>query len=71
MPGRSGSSWVRMALQILRSSQYQLEKYFGRGALTLGGSNLYAFMFINVAVLKWAYFDDFTMSVLHLSSLQQ
>ena len=66
MPGRSRSRWVPMALHSWVQASITLkisssERYFGRKR------SLYAYMFVSAAVSKGACFDDFTMSVLHLS----
>ena len=51
---------------FLGSSQNHLEHTW-QGSTALGGSDSFNFMFVSVAVSTGARFDDFTMSVPHLS----
>ena len=62
---------VPMALHSWVQAKHHLEKYVAASgvAFALGGSeSILLICFVSASRLKGACFDDFTMSVLHLSS---
>ena len=73
MPGRSAVLMGANGFANLTFKPVSTRKYFGKGSACVGRKqSICFFTFISVAVSKGgACFDDFTMSVLHLSSLQQ